>query len=102
MATITRRFSLPFLRDIEVCPYSESCCYSNVCVYKDKAKRTANPACWFQDAAICAQRMFGVALLMGGMALSLTLFLLPLGIPMGLLGMALLMSPSAAETGRSA
>ena len=39
---------------------------------------------------------------MGGMALALTLFLLPLGIPMGLLGMALLMSPSAAETGRSA
>ena len=91
MSTISSTFSIPFLRDVEICPYRKNCRYANDCVYRGEKEQDASPAWRFQDVAVSAgQGMLGAALLGFGVALSLTLLLLPVGLPLALLGVAFL------------
>lgn len=102
MSTINSTLSLPFFRDIEVCPYRKNCRYANDCVYEGEKEQAASPAWRFQDVAVSVgQWMLGAALLVVGVALTLTLFLIPLGLPLALLGVALL-GTSGEAIGRSA
>jgi hypothetical protein len=89
MSTINSALPIPFLRDVEVCPYSETCRYAKVCVYESKKERSAVTVRQIQGVALSvSQAMFGAAMFVVGVALSLTLILLPLGLPLALLGVA--------------
>ena len=102
MSTINPTFSLPFFRDIEVCPYLDTCRYSKVCEFAGKEIQNVDTIRQLQCVAVSVgQGLLGGALLLSGMALTLTLFLLPLGLPMALLGVALL-STSGEAADRSA
>lgn len=89
MKTITPAFTLPFLRDIEVCPFAAGCRYAKVCEYDAPAVHPVTTSQQVQTAAVnVAQTGIGSAMLVVGVALSLTLFLIPVGVPLALLGVA--------------
>ena len=90
MATITLPPSIEFVRDVEFCPYSDACQYSRWCVYEKPLVRVLRAV---EDVAVTAtMRLVGMSCLLVGIALSLTLWLIPVGILMALVGMALMQS----------
>ncbi len=89
MTTMNSFIPLSFTRTIEDCPYANNCSYANVCHYECDSERRSMPA--VRNLAVSAgQFLLGAVLLLLGVGLSVTLFLLPLGLPLVLLGIAVL------------
>ena len=90
MSTLNHPLPLPFFRKIAVCPYAEDCRYAKVCEFREEPNQSVHTLRQLQGVAVSlAQGLLGTALLVLGAALILTLFLVPLGIPLALLGIAL-------------
>ena len=91
MTTITPAFTLPFVRDVEVCPYADNCRYSKVCEYSESSAPAVSTFRQIEGAAVSVgQAVVGSAMLVSGVAMSLTLFLIPVGLPLALLGVAMI------------
>ena len=93
MTTLNTPHRRTFLRSVEFCPYSRSCAQSSDCSFKE-TEQVAVKRSWRvgQMVAGLATGLLGAACLTVGVALSLTLFLVPVGIPLAILGTAFLMS----------
>src|SRR5689334_19837273 len=58
-------------------------------------RRDTGPTSWSEVLGELAQRTLGIFFVLFGAALTLTLWLLPIGLPLGLLGCALIATPRA-------
>ena len=86
MATVSSTLYVNALREIEFCPYADNCAYADSCVY---GKRRFESLANIENAITqTGKSLLGAACLLVGFALTLTLWLLPISIPLALLGIA--------------
>ena len=91
MSSIDRPLSSVYFRDIEACPYAQTCRYARFCVDRGQNHRHAHRVEQIQGVAFTAmQGMLGALVFVIGAALSLTRFLVPFGLLLALLGIVLL------------
>ncbi len=88
MTTVSSTSYVNALREIEFCPYADNCAYADSCVY---GKRRFESLTNIENAiAQIGKSLLGAACLLADFALTLTLWLLPIGIPLALLGITFL------------
>ncbi len=91
MSSVPRPPAYVFFRDIETCPFAETCRYSKACVYRGQNHGHADRVRQVRIVAFTAVRgMLGALLFVTGAALSLTRFLMPFGLLLALVGIVLL------------
>lgn len=92
MATVLSSLHVEFVRTVEFCPYEFNC--RNKCRFVETTAQSI--AGQLQNigevSAQIGQAALGSVMLLTGTILSLTLFLLPVGVPMALLGVAFLVT----------
>jgi len=93
MATLASPHIVEVLRTREDCPYSAACPYRQSCRYRGPRHFLGVSLKDLERAAMVSGRAaLGTLCLTVGLAMSLTLFLIPIGIPLALVGVALLAS----------
>lgn len=93
MATVTSTRIVEVFRTREDCPYNAACPYRDSCRYEGRKHFWGASRGGIQHAALIGGRTaIGTLCLVVGLAMSLTLFLIPIGIPLTLVGVAVLAS----------
>ncbi len=94
MATVISNPVIDVFRTAESCPYQAGCRYGSSCRYIETtghavARHVHNIG---EVAAHAGKGLVGAVCLLTGFLMSITLLLLPIGVPLALLGVAILMT----------
>lgn len=85
-----------FVRTIENCPYAGNCRYANICTWEGETERFHYGKAVRQVTTAFLSRLLGLFCLLLGLAMSVTLFLAPVGVVIAVVGIALLLSAKEA------